>query len=197
MLDSSLLCEMLFDGLTDFEVIDVAQEINSKFSVAHQFDAPIFHSALIAWKWPTSYSLPDFQITGDTTLPSPLLRLRGSPSSLLNWECVPRFQVLLMSKFDIPIASAKNRSMNVSLPEQMEQFVRQKVAVGDYETASEVVREGLRLLKQRDDLWKAKVRSKIKQGMDSIRAGRSIPAQQVKAEMAAFKKKWKKNRSLK
>jgi Arc/MetJ-type ribon-helix-helix transcriptional regulator len=30
----------------------------------------------------------------------------------------------------------------------MEEFVRQKVAVGDYETASEVVREGLRLLKQ-------------------------------------------------
>jgi hypothetical protein len=79
------LIEMLFDGLTDFEVIDVAQEINSKFSVAHQLDAPIFHSALIAWKWSTSYSLPDFQITGDTTLPSPLLRLRGSPNSLLNW----------------------------------------------------------------------------------------------------------------
>ena len=74
--------------------------------------------------------------------------------------------------------------MNVSLPEQMEEFVRQKVAAGDYETASEVVREGLRLLKQRDDLWRAEVRSKIKQGMDSIRAGRSIPAQQVKAEMA-------------
>ena len=74
-----------------------------------------------------------------------------------------------MSKFDIPIASAKNQTMNVSLPEQMEEFVRQKVAFGDYETASEVVREGLRLLKQRDDLWKAEVRSKIKQGMDSIR----------------------------
>lgn len=87
--------------------------------------------------------------------------------------------------------------MNVSLPEQMEEFVRQKVAVGDYETASEVVREGLRLLKQRDDLWQAEIRSKITQGMDSIRDGRSIPAQQVKAEMAAFKKKWKKNRSLK
>src|SRR5438046_583409 len=46
--------------------------------------------------------------------------------------------------------------------------------------AIRAVREGLRLLKQRDDLWKAEVRSKIKQGMDSIRAGRSIPAQQVK-----------------
>ena len=43
----------------------------------------------------------------------------------------------------------------------MEEFVRQKVAVGDYETASEVVREGLRLLKQRDNVWKAEVRSKI------------------------------------
>jgi antitoxin ParD1/3/4 len=95
------------------------------------------------------------------------------------------------------IGSARNRTMNVSLPEQMEEFVRQKVAAGDYETASEVVREGLRLLKQRDDLWKAELRSKIKQGVDSIRAGRSIPAQQVKAEIAAFKKKWKRNRSLK
>jgi putative addiction module antidote protein, CC2985 family len=50
--------------------------------------------------------------------------------------------------------------MNVSLPEAMEEFVRQKVAIGDYETASEVVREGLRLLKQRDEVWKADVRDK-------------------------------------
>ncbi|HEX6565259.1 MAG TPA: type II toxin-antitoxin system ParD family antitoxin [Chthoniobacterales bacterium] len=85
--------------------------------------------------------------------------------------------------------------MNVSLPEQMEEFVRQKVAAGDYETASEVVREGLRLLKQRDELWKAEVESKIKQGMDSIRAGRIISATQAKSEMAAFKKKWKKSQS--
>jgi antitoxin ParD1/3/4 len=78
--------------------------------------------------------------------------------------------------------------MNVSLPEAMEEFVRQKVAIGDYETASEVVREGLRLLKQRDEVWKAEVRDKIKQGMDSIRTGRTIPAEQVQAEMTAFKR---------
>ena len=42
----------------------------------------------------------------------------------------------------------------------------------------------------------AGVRSKIAQGMDSIRAGRSIPSEKVKAEMAAFKTKWKKNRGL-
>ena len=87
--------------------------------------------------------------------------------------------------------------MNVSLPELMEEFVRQKVAIGEYETASEVVREGLRLLKQRDEVWKAEVRSKIKQGVDSIRTGRGVPAEQVKAEVAAFKRKWKKDRGLK
>ena len=82
--------------------------------------------------------------------------------------------------------------MNVSLPEPMEKFVRHKVAVGDYETASEVVREGLRLLRQRDETWKAEVRGKIEQGMDSIRAGRVISSERVKTEMAVFKTKWKK-----
>jgi len=33
--------------------------------------------------------------------------------------------------------------------------------------------------------------------MDSIRAGRTIPAEQVQAELTAFKKAWKKNRNLK
>jgi hypothetical protein len=33
--------------------------------------------------------------------------------------------------------------------------------------------------------------------MDSIRAGRAIPAEQVKAEMAEFKKRWKKRRGIK
>ena len=67
--------------------------------------------------------------------------------------------------------------MNVFLPEPMEEFVRQKVAGGDYETANEVVREGLRLVKQRDEVWRVDVRSKIKQGMDSVRARRAIPAE--------------------
>jgi antitoxin ParD1/3/4 len=86
--------------------------------------------------------------------------------------------------------------MNVSLTEPMETFVRQKVAVGEYETASEVVREALRLLRQRDEVWRAEVRGKITQGMDSIREGKAIPAEEVKAEMNAFKKKTRKNRGL-
>ena len=40
--------------------------------------------------------------------------------------------------------------MNVSLTPELEQLVREKVASGLYQTASEVVRDALRLLKERD-----------------------------------------------
>lgn len=38
--------------------------------------------------------------------------------------------------------------MNVSLPEAQEQFVRTQVNAGRYRTASEVVRDGLRMLEE-------------------------------------------------
>jgi antitoxin ParD1/3/4 len=41
--------------------------------------------------------------------------------------------------------------MNVSLTPELEELVNLKVRSGLYQTASEVVREALRLLKQRDD----------------------------------------------
>lgn len=39
-------------------------------------------------------------------------------------------------------------SLNVSLTPELEQFILQRVASGRYQTASEVVRAGLRLLEQ-------------------------------------------------
>jgi putative addiction module CopG family antidote len=43
---------------------------------------------------------------------------------------------------------ANRQTMNVSLPPEQDRFVRTQVASGRYRTASEVVREGLRLLEQ-------------------------------------------------
>lgn len=40
--------------------------------------------------------------------------------------------------------------MNVSIGRELEDYIQQKVATGDYASASEVVREGLRLLKDRE-----------------------------------------------
>lgn len=78
----------------------------------------------------------------------------------------------------------RTMSMNVSVG-SLEEYAREKVAQGEYASVSEVVRDGLRLLKRREELWKAKVRSKIEEGMASLRAGRTIPAEEVIAKVEA------------
>ncbi|GAA6622637.1 type II toxin-antitoxin system ParD family antitoxin [Scytonema sp. NUACC26] len=48
------------------------------------------------------------------------------------------------------ITRSRSLVMNVSLTPELEQFVREKVKIGRYPSASEVVREALRLLEERD-----------------------------------------------
>ena len=65
--------------------------------------------------------------------------------------------------------------MNVSLTPELEQIVKQKVESGLYGSSSEVVREGLRLLQQRDEAHESKLnalRAEIQKGTDSLEAGR-------------------------
>jgi antitoxin ParD1/3/4 len=45
---------------------------------------------------------------------------------------------------------AGRSTLNVSLTHELERFVEERVASGLYQTASEVVREGLRLLEERE-----------------------------------------------
>ena len=47
--------------------------------------------------------------------------------------------------------------MNISLTPELEQFVNQKVESGKYQTASEVIRDGLRLLLEREELHQKKL----------------------------------------
>lgn len=53
--------------------------------------------------------------------------------------------------------------MNVSLTDKLEEFVNELVENGRYRSASEVVREGLRLLEIRE----AQLQSKPQKGKDS------------------------------
>ncbi|MPZ46121.1 MAG: type II toxin-antitoxin system ParD family antitoxin [Betaproteobacteria bacterium] len=60
--------------------------------------------------------------------------------------------------------------MNINLTPQLEALVRSKVASGLYTSASEVVREALRLLDEQDRLKDAKLaqlRTDVRQGLDS------------------------------
>lgn len=63
--------------------------------------------------------------------------------------------------------------MNVSLTPKLEALVREKVASGMYNNASEVVREGLRLIDQRDQKLE-KLRSLIREGFDQVDRGEYV-----------------------
>lgn len=78
--------------------------------------------------------------------------------------------------------------MNVSLTPELRDLVSTKVDSGRYASASEVVREGLRLLEQRDTLLEQdleRVREKIRAGLDSLDRHEGIPGEIVFAELEA------------
>ena len=68
---------------------------------------------------------------------------------------------------------------NVNLTDHFNRFIEARVTSGRFSNASEVVREGLRLLEQREMENKAKLkwlRAAIRQGMDEIDRGEGIEA---------------------
>jgi antitoxin ParD1/3/4 len=75
--------------------------------------------------------------------------------------------------------------MNVSLTDELEDFVHRKVESGLYHSASEVVREGLHLLKERDELHQGRLeelRKAIADGVDQADRGRVEPFTEESAE---------------
>lgn len=60
--------------------------------------------------------------------------------------------------------------MNVSLTPELERLVNEKVESGLYQTASEVVREALRLLKERD-AERERLRADVRAGFDQLARG--------------------------
>jgi antitoxin ParD1/3/4 len=79
--------------------------------------------------------------------------------------------------------------MNVSLGEKWEQFVDGKVKSGDYQTASEVLRDGLRLLEKEELLKRIAVGSlseletKMLRAAESLDAGKGLDGEEVFARL--------------
>ena len=77
--------------------------------------------------------------------------------------------------------------MNVSLTPELERIVDEKVASGLYTSASEVIREALRLLKERDEVRKvalAELRRDLAAGLDELNRGESsvLDIEAIKAQ---------------
>ena len=76
--------------------------------------------------------------------------------------------------------------MNVSLTPELETLVHEKVQSGLYTSASEVVREALRLLNDRDSIQQqrlAELKREIAVGLDDLKQGHSVPGEQVFEEL--------------
>ena len=63
--------------------------------------------------------------------------------------------------------------MNVSLTPELEKIVAERVGSGRYASASEVIREALRLLEERDQL--NQLRQEVRLGLEQLEQGRHRP----------------------
>lgn len=82
--------------------------------------------------------------------------------------------------------------MNVSLTPELERLIAEKVASGMYSSRSEVVREGLRLLAERDQFLTARLdrlREEVGRGLEQALAGRLAPGEEVFAEIEGMSRR--------
>ena len=82
--------------------------------------------------------------------------------------------------------------MNVSLTRELESWVDERVRSGRYASASEVIREALRLLEEQELAKKerlAKIRQKIDRGLDQLNQGRGVHPEDARSQLRAARKK--------
>jgi antitoxin ParD1/3/4 len=78
--------------------------------------------------------------------------------------------------------------MNVSLTQELEEFVNRKVQSGMYYSASEVIREGLRLLKDQDALREMRLqelRKEIAVGTEQADRGQFVDGEEAFEKLKA------------
>ncbi len=76
--------------------------------------------------------------------------------------------------------------MNVSLTPELEKLVQKKVDSGLYYSASEVIREALRLLKEHDELRQRRIdqiRKKIARGIEQLDRGEGVDGEEFFEEL--------------
>jgi antitoxin ParD1/3/4 len=81
---------------------------------------------------------------------------------------------------------ASRGTHTISLPPELDKFIEAKVSSGRYQSASEVIREGLHLLKERELSRQAaleEVRQKIAVGLDQAARGELFDGEEACREI--------------
>ena len=83
------------------------------------------------------------------------------------------------------------QQFSITLPNEMAELVRAKVAAGEYATESEVIREGLRALLAQDRAVESWLKEQVGPAMDALKAdpSRGVAIKDVRARLAAEHKK--------
>ena len=83
------------------------------------------------------------------------------------------------------------QQFSITLPNEMAESVRAKVASGEYATESEVLRDGLRVLLARDQIVDAWLQTEVAAAYDAIKKdpSRAVPASKVRARLAEAHRK--------
>ncbi len=83
------------------------------------------------------------------------------------------------------------QQLSITLPNEMAQLVRAKVAAGEYATESEVIRDGLRMLLARDRAVEHWLREQVAPAYDALKAdpSRAVSVDQVRATLATEREK--------
>lgn len=83
------------------------------------------------------------------------------------------------------------QQFSITLPNEMADIVKTKVAAGEYATESEVIRDGLRVLMARDRAVENWLRQEVGPAYDALKAdpARAVTVDNVRATLAAEHKK--------
>ena len=79
------------------------------------------------------------------------------------------------------------QQFSITLPIQMAEAVKAKVAAGEYATESEVIRDGLRALRARDRAQESWLVGQVAPAYDALKAdpSRALSIDEVRARLAA------------
>ncbi len=82
------------------------------------------------------------------------------------------------------------QQLSITLPKDMADAIKSKVASGEYASESEVIRDGLRVLMARDRAVESWLRDQVGPAFDAIQAdpSRAVTMDQVRARLAVAQK---------
>jgi putative addiction module CopG family antidote len=85
------------------------------------------------------------------------------------------------------------QQLSITLPNEMAEAIKTKVRAGEYATESEVIREGLRALLNRDRAIETWLQNEVGSAYDALKSNpsRAVTAEQVRERLAAENAKMK------